>query len=110
MTEARPTKLGAVLGVKEFRALWAAEVLSVCGDQLARVALSVLVFSRTGSATLTGLTYALTFVPALVGGWWLSWVADRMPRRTVLVVADLVRAVLAAVMAVPGLPLGVLWA
>ena len=38
------------------------------GDQLARVALSVLVFARTDSAALTGLTYALTFVPAFIGG------------------------------------------
>lgn len=54
--------------------LWLAEVLSLLGDQLARVALSVLVFDRTGSALLTGLVYGLSFLPALVagpllGGW-----------------------------------------
>jgi hypothetical protein len=51
------------VGVAEFRSLWFAEVLSVCGDQPARVALSVIVYGRTGSAVLTGLTltYALTF-------------------------------------------------
>jgi MFS family permease len=82
MTEARPTTFGAVLRVAEFRALWIAEVFSVAGDQLARVALALLVFSRTGSASLTALTYALTFVPALIGGWLLSGLADRWPRRT----------------------------
>ena len=59
---------GSVLAVSEFRAMWAAELLSIAGDQLARVALSILVFQRTDSAFLTGLTYALTFVPALAGG------------------------------------------
>jgi diguanylate cyclase (GGDEF)-like protein len=110
MTEARPNTFGTVLRIAEFRALWIAEVFSVAGDQLARVALALLVFSRTGSASLTALTYALTFVPALIGGWLLSGLADRWPRRTVLVVTDLVRAGLAAAMAIPGLPLGVLWA
>lgn len=98
-----------VLAVAEFRALWSAEVISVCGDQLARVALSILVYQRTSSAALTALTYALTFVPALLGGAMLSGLADRFPRRTVLVISDLARAVLAGVMALPGLSLPLLW-
>jgi MFS family permease len=95
----------SVLGVREFRAMWTAELLSIAGDQLARVALSVVVFQWTASAFLTGLTYALTFVPALVGGILLSSLGDRYPRRDVMVVADLVRAVLVGFMAVPGVPL-----
>lgn len=100
----------APLRVREFRALWFAELLSVAGDQLARVALAVLVFDRTSSAALTALTYALTFVPSILGGFLLSGLADRFPRRAVLVVTDCVRAGLALLMAVPGLPLPVLWA
>ena len=42
--------LSDVLRVREFRWLWCAEVLSVAGDQLARVALAVLVHGRTGPA------------------------------------------------------------
>lgn len=97
-----------VLAIREFRAIWIAELLSVAGDQLARVALAVLVYERTDSATLTALTYALTFAPAVLGGVVLSGVADRWPRRTVLVSTDLVRAGLAGLMAVPVLPLPVL--
>ncbi|WP_166659254.1 MFS transporter [Labedaea rhizosphaerae] len=93
----------------EFRALWLAELLSILGDQLARVALAVLVYGRTSSAMLAALTYALTFAPAVLGGAFLSGLADRFPRRAVLVVTDVVRAVLAALMALPGVPLGVLW-
>lgn len=95
--------------VVEFRYLWSAELFSVAGDQLARVALSLLVFARTSSAVLTALTYALTFVPAILGGALLSGLADRFPRRRVLVLTDLVRAGLAATMAWPGLPLWALW-
>ncbi|CAL9524006.1 hypothetical protein SUDANB95_03863 [Actinosynnema sp. ALI-1.44] len=99
------TGFRAAFAVPEFRVLWCAAALSTVGDQLARVALSVLVFQRTGSAAWTALTYALTMLPALVSGVLLSGLADRFPRRTVMVAADLVRAVLLAVMAVPGVPL-----
>ncbi|WP_434533225.1 MFS transporter [Amycolatopsis carbonis] len=92
-----------VFGATEFRALWLAHVLSVAGDQLARVALTVLVFDRTESAGWAALTYALTYLPDLLGGA-LGGLADRFPRRTVLVVADVLRAALLAVMAIPGLP------
>ncbi|NUT94778.1 MAG: MFS transporter [Saccharothrix sp.] len=99
------TGFRSAFAVPEFRVLWCAAALSTVGDQLARVALSVLVFQRTGSAAWTALTYALTMLPALVSGVLLSGLADRFPRRTVMVAADVVRAVLLAVMAVPGVPL-----
>ncbi len=92
----------------EFRALFVAHVVSVAGDQFARVALAVHVYDRTASAGLTALTYALTFLPDLVGGPLLSGLADRFARRDVLVAADVVRAALLLVMAMPGLPLWVL--
>jgi MFS family permease len=94
--------------VPEFRSLFAAQVLSVVGDQFARVALAVLVFARTGSAGLAALTYALTLLPDLVGGPLLSGLADRLPRRRLMVAGDLGRAVLVGLMAVPGAPLWVL--
>lgn len=97
--------LSRVLRIREFRAVWLADLLSVMGDQLARVALAVLVYGRTGSATWAAVTYALTFLPAIVGGVLLSGLADRHPRREVLVVCDLVRALLVGAMAIPGLPL-----
>lgn len=88
----------------EFRWLWAAEALSVLGDQVARVALAVLVYSRTGSAAATGATYAATLLPSLLGGFLLSGLADRYPRRCVMIVTDLARAALIGGMAWPGLP------
>jgi MFS family permease len=94
----------AVFAVREFRAMWAAEALSQAGDQLARVALAVLVYARTGSAAYAGLTYALTLAPAFLGGVFLSGLADRFPRRSVMIAADLSRAALIALVAVPGMP------
>jgi predicted MFS family arabinose efflux permease len=106
---ARPG-LTRVFAVREFRVLWAAELLSVLGDQVARVALAVLVYSRTGSGAAAAGVYALTYLPALLGGLLLAWMADRFRRRTVMVVCDLLRAGGIAAMAVPRMPLPALCA
>lgn len=97
-----------VFRVPAFRVLYGAELQSIVGDELARVALAVLVFSRTGSASLTAFVFALTFLPAIIGGIVLAPVGDRLPRPFVMIGCDLLRAVAFAAMAVPGLPLGVL--
>lgn len=99
----------AALRDPEFRGLWAAQTLSRVGDQLARVALIVLVFQTTGSATAAAAAYAVTMVPWLIGGPLLGWLGDRYPRRTVMIVCDLAGAGLIAVMAVPGQPLPALY-
>src|SRR5215831_7107936 len=95
---------GEVFAVGEFRALWLAQVLSVAGDQLARVALTLLVYVRTGSALLAAVTFAASVVPAFIGGITLSGLADRFPRRRVMLVCDLARVVLVVVMAISGMP------
>ncbi|MEU4197002.1 MFS transporter [Kribbella sp. NPDC026611] len=97
-----------VFRVPEFRAMWLAELQSIGGDQLARVALSVLVFTDTGSAALTGLTYALTFVPSLLGGLFLTGLADRFPRRELIFCVDVLRGCLILLVAVPAMPFPVL--
>jgi predicted MFS family arabinose efflux permease len=97
-----------VFAVGEFRALWAAELQSVAGDQLARVALTVLVYQHTASAGLAAATYAISLLPDLVAGPLLSGLADRFPRRTVMMVCDLARAVLVGLMLIPALGPGVL--
>jgi MFS family permease len=98
---------GEVLHVTEFRAIWLADAQSIAGDQIARVSLAILVFQRTGSTALTALVYALTYLPAILGGALLTGIADRFPRRDVMVACDLIRAALLGVVAIPHMPLGV---
>ncbi|MGB6581844.1 MAG: MFS transporter [Streptosporangiaceae bacterium] len=97
-----------VFAVREFRALWFSEVLSVAGDRLALVALTLLTFYHTRSPLLTAIVYAAGYLPWVIGGLFLAGVADRRPRRSVMVVCDVIRAVLVAIMVIPVLPLGVL--
>src|SRR5207247_6895847 len=95
----------AVFAIGEFRALWLAQVLSVGGDQLARVALTLLVYDRTHSSLLAAITFAASVVPAFIGGITLSGLADRFPRRRVMITCDLARVVLVALMAISGMRL-----
>jgi Transmembrane secretion effector len=88
-----------VFAVGEFRSLWLAQVLSVAGDQLARVAMTVLVYDQTHSAFWSALTYAVTLVPWIFGGLALSGLADRLPRRQLMVDCDVARMVLVGAMA-----------
>lgn len=101
-------RYGDVFRIGEFRVLWLAQAQSLVGDQLARLALAVLVFGETSSAVLTALTYSLTFLPALVTAPFLSGLADRHPRRTVMAAADAARGALVALMVIPGVPLPVM--
>ena len=98
----------AVFEIAEFRALWAAQLLSVIGDQLARVALTWLVYDRTRSALLAAITFVISIVPTFIGGVTLAWLADRYPRRGVMIACDVIRAALVLVMVIPGVPLACL--
>lgn len=104
MTRGQRAGFAAAFAVPEFRALWAAEAQSVVGDQLAKVALSVVVYNRTGSVGLTALSYAAMLLPALVAGPLLSGIADAYQRRTVMVGCAAVQAGLVALMAIPSTP------
>lgn len=100
----RQATYGEVIAIREFRALWAAQGLSLLGDQLAQVALAVLVYDRTHSPLATAAVYALTYLPSIAGGPLLSGLADRFARRGVMMTCDVLRALLVAAMALPIMP------
>jgi MFS family permease len=81
----------AALEERPFRLLFAGQAASLLGDGMVPVALAFAVLGLTGSATDLGIVLAARTVPLvaflLVGGVW----ADRLPRRAVMVAADLAR-------------------
>ena len=99
----RPATYRSLFADREFRVLWLAQAISLTGDQLARVAIAFLVYGRTRSALATALVYAVTYLPWLIGGPLLGGLADRYPRRTVMVACQLASAALVALMALPDL-------
>ncbi|MFJ6371838.1 MFS transporter [Streptomyces virginiae] len=105
---APPPGYRSVFRVREFRTVFAAHLLSVFGVVVAEISLSVLVYRTTGSPLMSALTFALGFLPYVLGGTLLAGIADRHPARRVLVTCDLVCALCAAAMVAPGTPVAVL--
>ena len=95
---ARAPTYRQVLSNGEFRALYSARVLSDWGDAIARVAISALVLHRSGSAMFAAAVFAVSFLPQVFGQALLAPYADRVSRRTLLVVCDLLRAAFVAVL------------
>ena len=89
-----------VLRHQDFRYLFAGQAASVIGDRLVVVALALFIAQRTGSATDLGLVLAAQSLPLvaliLFGGVW----ADRLPRHRIMIVTDLTRATLHAMLAI----------
>lgn len=86
----------------EFAGLFVADVASRIGSQLGKFALAALVYERTRSAALAAVTFAVTYLPGLLGGPVLSTLADRLPRRGLLITCDVVRAVVTTLIALLG--------
>ncbi|HTI30129.1 MAG TPA: MFS transporter [Methylomirabilota bacterium] len=98
-----PTTPGGRLGAlaePQFRLLWIGQTASAAGDALIFVAVAFAVLQVGGSAADLGIVFAAFTVSnvalVLAGGVW----ADRLPRQSVMVVCDVVRAIAEVVMAI----------
>lgn len=105
----RARGIGDALGSRDFRLLWLGQVAGDLGDSLARIALAILVFDETDSSFLAAAVFAVVVLPFLGPGQAITAWAERFPRRSVLIGADLVRAACYAAIAFP-LPIGVRFA
>jgi dTMP kinase len=88
-----------VLAIKPFRRLWIALSLSSLGDWLSIVALTALAPSlASGGAVAKGSAvggvWLATLLPALLFGPLAGALADRMDRRTMMIVGDVIRGLL----------------
>ena len=65
--------------------------MSFIGDGLRTLAIPLLVFHLTGSALTLGITYALEYFPFAVAGLAGGSLADRLDRRQLMIICNLVR-------------------
>jgi MFS family permease len=84
----------------EFRALIAAQVTSEVGDQFARVAVAGIVLERSGSALYSALAFVVSYLPGIAGALFLGPLADRLPRRELMIYCDVARALVVAMLAI----------
>ncbi len=86
------------LTVPNYRRYFGGQIVSLSGNWMQMVAEIWLVLSLTGSGFLVGMTTALQFLPILLFGAWGGLLADRFPKRRLLMFTQ-------AAMAVPALGL-----
>jgi len=82
-----------------FRILLGSSWLTNLGDGIALSAGALLVESQTASASLVALSWVLQRLPWLLFGLFAGVVADRLDRRLIIVVANLLRVVLLGLLA-----------
>lgn len=88
---------GALLSFPAYRALLISGILTVIAMSAFPVALAVTVLDAGGSATTLGLILAVRVLSGVlmspIGGVWV----DRLPRKTILIVADGFRAIIGSI-------------
>ncbi|GAA1746126.1 MFS transporter [Aeromicrobium alkaliterrae] len=87
---------------RDYALFWAARVLAVAGATVTAVAVPVLTYQRSGSPLLTSAVAALQVLPYLLLGLVAGAVADRVSRRLLMVVGEVVSSVALASLVVVG--------
>lgn len=83
----------APLSIPNYRRFVAGQLVSLTGTWIQTVAELWLVLELTGSGVSLGLTTALQFGPMLLIGAWAGVLADRLPKRRILILTQLGMAV-----------------
>jgi len=76
------------LSVPNYRRYFAGQLVSLSGNWMQTVAALWLILNLTGSGVAVGLTTALQFLPMLLFGAWGGLLADRFPKRRLLIVTQ----------------------
>jgi MFS family permease len=89
----------------QFQTLWTGLAASSLGVSVAEVAYPLVILTLTGSPARAGLFAAVLTVGMVVGALPGGQLADRHDRRTIVIIAELVRAIVTGIVAI-GLILG----
>lgn len=91
----------ALMRNRNYALLWTGQLISEMGNRFHWIAVSLWVYSLTGSAGSVSIAVSSMFAGGLFVSLWAGAVVDRFDRRKILIVTDLVRAGL--VLAIPSL-------
>lgn len=92
-------KTFAALKHRNFRLFFSGQLISFTGTWMTTTAQGWLVYQLTGSKALLGLVAAAASAPMLFFATWGGWVADRYPKRSVIVVTQACQMILSLTMA-----------
>lgn len=110
MTISRPASVSpfAVFRNRNFSLLWTGQLVETIGNALTSIAASIYVFRQTDSALSVGLMLMATAAPSLLVGLFAGVFVDRYDRRKIMIGADVLRAILVALIPIL-VPLNVIW-
>ena len=92
----RPIGFLGLMRNRNYALLWWGQLVSELGNRFHWIAVSLWVYSITRSAAAVSLAVSAMFVGGLFVGLWAGAMVDRLDRRKILIVSDVVRAVLVA--------------
>jgi MFS family permease len=75
----------ASLSIPNYRRFFYGQLVSISGNWMQTVAEIWVILTLTGSGVAVGFTTALQFLPMLLVGAWGGLIADRMPKRRLLI-------------------------
>jgi MFS family permease len=91
--KARVGQVLSSLRVRNYRLYFFGQVVSVSGNWMQQIAIAWLVLRLTGSAFQLGVTTALQTLPYLAFGAWGGLLADRIPKRRLLLTTQALQVV-----------------
>ncbi|MFF7813686.1 MFS transporter [Streptomyces sp. NPDC007945] len=83
---------------RDYQRLWLAHALSGFGSQASAIALPLVVLHATGSVTAFGLVTFTEILASVLAGLPAGVLVDRLPRKLVLIISDVARALAYLVM------------
>ncbi|MCL4457385.1 MAG: MFS transporter [Nitrospirae bacterium] len=90
----------SALYVRDFRLFWLGQVISLSGTWMHSVAQSWLVYSLTKSPLYLGIVASLSSLPILLFTLFGGMVADRYPKRNILIITQIMSVIPALIIAV----------
>ena len=110
MTTAKPAPASpfAIFRNRNFSLLWTGQLVETIGNSLTSIAASIYVYRQTGSALSVGLMLIATAAPSLLVGLFAGVFVDRYDRKKIMIIADILRAILIALVPIL-VPLNVIW-
>ena len=85
---------------RNYRLFWFGQMVSVAGTWMQDTALALLVLNLTHSPFALGLTMTIRYLPALFFSLFGGVIADRLPKRTTLIVTQTLQLVIALALAI----------
>ncbi|TZE81095.1 MFS transporter [Calorimonas adulescens] len=85
---------------RSFDLLWCARTISLLGDALFEIGLTLFIYDRTGSTIAMGMNLIMFFLPSVMFGFFGGILADRYNRKLIMVLSDMARGIILLILPV----------